>query len=114
MRLQSQNSILFISYHHSYREFQAHFPLPKLMAHGPPNHMPPSWLLYSKRGYDLKADWTLIADTARGALREVRETLDGIPSEGVIKEEILQTFESEHQGKLLGAFNLKTQRRLVP
>lgn len=69
---------------------------PQLVGHSFGGHASPSWFVYSRHGYDQKADWDLITSTFQKFYLDIKEWLgaDITNLESLIGYEFTEVFES--------------------
>ena len=95
-----------------HEDFYKEFTVPKLLAHGGCGCARPDWLLNHDHGFDVHVDWKRLGSLASGAFSEVldwiqnRRPIEHDEFTSIVSSEILDTFETEHQERLLRAFRL--------
>ena len=89
-------------------KFRQQFPIPKLNHHSFHTNASPSWLIYSRRGYDKLADWPILSSTFNRCLEDLANWLDLPPERKrdfqlLVVREVITEFEPAHQSALLGS-----------
>jgi hypothetical protein len=98
-------------FHPLHEDFYQVFTVPKLLAHSGCGCATPDWLLSHEHGFDENVDWLLIEELATGASSEIlrwiqqRRDIAQNEFESMLQTEIIDTFEPEHQEKLLRVFH---------
>jgi hypothetical protein len=96
-------------YFSDHQRFRREFPIPKLNQHSFQSHASPSWLIYSRRGFDKLADWPILTSTFGNGVRALEDWLELATREkrehfwDLIRLEIHEEFEPKHQQHLLAA-----------
>jgi len=114
------NQFVFTHHRGLHARFRNEFPIPKLVAHVNGSNCSPSWFVYSKHGYDKKADWSLISKTFTACIHHLyrwltKELGANVPDlQAWVEEEVSNEFEPDHHmyfSVLIGAWDLTTKRR---
>jgi len=99
------DQFVYAHYPKVYRDFNKEFHIPKLRQHSFGGNASPSWFVYSRRGYDKAANWSLVSETFADCIRHLRRWLiakldRSVPELKILVErEIENEFEPEHQSK---------------
>jgi hypothetical protein len=105
------DQLVYTHYQDVYREFRKIIRLPKLLAHGAIGHISPSWLIYSRHGYDKNVNWDGLSRLATATMCELKKWLEdnNVRNYGslnsIVAEEIRSEFDPIHCQKVLKAFN---------
>lgn len=95
------DQFVYSHYARLHDDFYAAFPTPKLKHHAGPGYASPSWFVYTRNGWDEKADWSLITKSFEAGIEELRRWLaeyDGFdPPQfySVLECEIKTTFDEK-------------------
>lgn len=101
------DQFIFTHFPQAHEAFKASFSGPKLCGHSDASYASPSWFVYSRRGYDSKANWATLTEIFKeclvGSLNWLRENF-GVDEDRywkLVANEIGQEFEIQHHSKLL-------------
>ena len=101
-----------------HEDFYRDFTVPKLLARGGCGCATPDWLLSHEHGFDMHVDWRGVENLATGAFYEVlgwiqrRRPIGQGQFSSLVRKEVIDTFEAEHQDMILQAFHLKKDEAL--
>jgi len=97
------DQFVFTHFRELHEKFRIQFPIPKLLAHVNASNCSPSWFVYSKHGYDKKADWPLISKTFTACIHHLYRWLaselgSSVPDlQALVEVEVSRNFDLDHR-----------------